>query len=245
MSNLQYWDSWNYGMKWNCIVAWYHLPLLYQLCTTKLSRPTFTPRLEISVEGISEDLVAQLHMPTLGDPEIEFLLFIQKAQTDPIFTIDIPFLQICYLFTRSIDLGKKGTLLGDDRLVICKHEHGEPAQFLDILLVGLILRLPLIVDVSQKIAILKVILQILRVAIVLRGHQSALRKGPPRVALEKAAPRPTQPIRGRAFLKLADPVVLASKGHEILYPRIVAAFNVRAQELAALGKAEGVDGRGS
>lgn len=54
-----------------------------------------------------------------------------------------------------------------------------------------------------------------------------------------------EPVIGAAFLELADTVVLATEGDEIGHPRPVAAFNVRAQKLAALRKAEGVDGRGS
>ena len=224
---------------------YYFQVFYYFYTTTRPSRPTFVPRFEISMKGIRKDLITQLHMPTLRDPKIKSLLLVQKAQTDPIFAIEIPFLQPCHLLTRRIHLGEKGTLLRNNRLVLCKHVHGESTQFLHILLIGLILRLPLVINIGQKITILEIVVQILRIAIVLRGHQSTLRKRPPRIPLEDAAPRLTQPIRRGAVLELADAVVLAAKGHEILHSGRVAAFDIGAEELAALGEAEGVYGGGA
>ncbi len=203
----------------------------------------FVSRHEVFFEGVCKDLVAQLHMPTLSDPEIESLLFVQEAQTDPVFPIDVPFLQLCHHLTRSVDLGEKGTLLGDDCCVVCKHKHDESAQPSHVFLVGVIFHFPLIIYVSQKVAIFKIVVQILRVSIVLRGHQSALRKRAPRIAFEDTAPGLTQPIISSAVLKLTDTVMLTSKGNKMLHSWIVAALNVSSKELAALREAKSIDGR--
>ena len=66
----------------------------------------------------------------------------------------------------------------------------------------------------------------------------------PGVALQQPIPGPADPVAGRAVLEFADPVMLAAKCYEICHAGLVAAFNVAAQELAALGKSDGVDCRG-
>ena len=52
------------------------------------------------------------------------------------------------------------------------------------------------------------------------------------------------PIRGTTSLELGYAIVLATEGNEVSDWRIVAAFDVAAEELAALGEAEGVDSGG-
>ena len=46
---------------------------------------------------------------------------------------------------------------------------------------------------------------------------------------------------GTAILEFADPVVLAAESDESMDSRTIAAFDISAQELAALGEAEGID----
>ena len=53
------------------------------------------------------------------------------------------------------------------------------------------------------------------------------------------------PVVVGAVLEFADAVVLAAEGDEGVYGRVVAALDVGAEELAALGETEGVDGGGA
>lgn len=50
------------------------------------------------------------------------------------------------------------------------------------------------------------------------------------------------PVGGRAVLEVANTVVLTSESDEIRDGRVIAALDIGAEELAALGEAEGVDG---
>lgn len=53
----------------------------------------------------------------------------------------------------------------------------------------------------------------------------------------------TNKVAPAAFLELGDAVVLAAEGDEVTDGRVIASFDVGAEELAALREAEGVDGR--
>lgn len=83
-----------------------------------------------------------------------------------------------------------------------------------------------------------------QVAVVLRGHQAALDKVAPGVEPQQGHGAFAEQIGVAAGFELVDAVVLAAKGDEAADGRIVAALDVAAQELAALGEANGVDGRG-
>lgn len=87
-------------------------------------------------------------------------------------------------------------------------------------------------------------LEIVRVAEILRGDEFALDEVGPGVGFEEAVPGLAEPVGGFAGLEFADAVVLAAEGDEVGYRRRIAAFDVGAEELAALGEAEGVDGGG-
>lgn len=84
---------------------------------------------------------------------------------------------------------------------------------------------------------LEIAVQILRVSIILRGHEPRLHEIGPSIAFEVSVPAPTHPVVVGAVLELADAVVLAAERDESVDGRAIAALDVGAQELAALGKA--------
>lgn len=64
----------------------------------------------------------------------------------------------------------------------------------------------------------------------------------PCVAFQITVPALTDPVIFAAVLEFADPVVLATEGNKGMHRGLIAAFNVGAQELSALGEAKGVNG---
>ena len=112
------------------------------------------------------------------------------------------------------------------------------------MLVGVVLARPLVVDVGQEIRVVEVVLVVVGVAVVLRGHDVALDVvGPHGAALEQGVGGVAHKVRGAlALLEGGNAVVLAAEGEQAADGRVVAALDVAAQELAALGEADGVDG---
>ena len=101
-------------------------------------------------------------------------------------------------------------------------------------LIRRILHLTLIVDVRQKIAVLKIRVQLLRVPEVLCGDDARLHEICPRAGAQQRLCGVTEPVAQPAGLELRDAVVLAAKGDEVVHGRLVASLDVAAQELAAL-----------
>lgn len=182
-------------------------------------------------------------MSPISDTEVQPGLLVQRPQPDPILLVQLPILQLGHVPRRCVHLAEPGAFLGYHSLIIGKNVHGKLVQPLQIPLVGGIFHCPLVVDVGEKITVFEIAIEVGRVAVILRGHQPVLRERSPRLALEQAVPAAANPVVGAALLELADTVVLAAEGDEIGHPRPVAPFHVGAQKLAALRKAECVDGR--
>ena len=104
----------------------------------------------------------------------------------------------------------------------------------------------LVVDVGQEIGVVEVVLVIIAVAIVLRGHEVALDVvAPYRAALEEGVRGVTHEVCGAlAAFEGGDAVVLAAEREKASDGRVVAALDVAAEELATLGEADRVDGGG-
>lgn len=66
----------------------------------------------------------------------------------------------------------------------------------------------------------------------------------PCVTLQIPIPALANPVVLAAILKFADSIVLTTESDECVNGRTVAAFDISAQELAALGEAECINGRG-
>lgn len=122
--------------------------------------------------------------------------------------------------------------------IILKQEHDKLSQASQILLVLLILDLALIIDISQVRRSVKIRLILGRISIILRRHKTALHKRAPGVEAQQGHGTLAEPVGGSALSKLRDAIVLAAKGDEAADRRVVAALNVAAQELAALGEAD-------
>ena len=153
-------------------------------------------------------------------------MVIEPLESEPILFIQWPVLQLGDLLRSRIVLRKMRGLLRHHRCILGKYIHDEPPQLLQILLVGRILDLPLIVNIGQKIAILKIAVQILWVPKILRGYQPTLYEMRPGVALQVAVPGLADPVVAAAFLELADAIVLAAEGNEAVHRGFVAALDV-------------------
>lgn len=201
------------------------------------------PRLEVSVKNINENDFTQLHMPSFNYPKLKSCLLVEPAKTDPVMQIDIPVLQFGDIFAGRINIAEKGALFWYHCCVFGKHVHDESSQSHHVRLISIVLFFPLIIDVGQEIAVLKVVIQIPWIPIVLRRYQPALHEIAPCVAFQYPGPTLAHPVLGRALPEFADAVVLASKGHQILHSRIVAALDIRSEELPALREAQRIDSR--
>lgn len=66
----------------------------------------------------------------------------------------------------------------------------------------------------------------------------------PCVTLQITIPALANPVVLPAMLKFANSVVLTTESDECVNGRTIAAFDISAQELTALGETECIDGRG-
>lgn len=183
-------------------------------------------------------------MITLDGPEAQRALSIQGLQTQPVLLVHLALLQRRML-PIDLYLSEPRRLLGNGNSVVLKQVHDEIVQADEILLVRFILLVPLIIDIRKVIRLIQVqgVVAVLDGAVVLRGHKAVLHKAAPDVEAQERHGRLADVVQGPALLELGDAVVLAAKGDEVADTGEVAPLNVSAEELAALGEANGVDGR--
>lgn len=219
-----------------------------QICRTGLTDPPLrinAHRSEIRAHNPLQILLTKPHMLALQQIKNQPSLLRQPPQPQPILLVYIPLRQRRHHSTRLIILCKPRGLLRHHRLIIRKHIHDKLIQPGNIIRVGRILNTPLIIHIGQEIAELEVLGQIVRVPEVLRRDQPSLHELRPRAELEQRIGALADQIGGVGTgLEVADAVVLAAEGDEVVDGGVVAALDVGAEELAALAEAERVDGRG-
>lgn len=201
-------------------------------------------RIEIPSESLPQKLLTQLHMPSLRNLKLQPPLLVQPLQPQPILLVQSPLLHFRNLIARLIILRKIRALLWHHCRIFLEHKHDKPLQPLQIILISGVLDLALVVNIGEEITVLKVRLQILRIPVILRRHEPRLHEIGPGIPLQVPVPALADPVIIAAILELADTVVLAAEGDEGVDGGVVAALDVGAEELAALGEAEGVDGGG-
>lgn len=173
--------------------------------------------------------------------KLEAALAVELPQTQPVLLVHFSRPQRDAL--GAVDLLEPGRLLGHDDRVVLEHVHDKVVQGGNVLGVRLVLEDALVVDVGQEVGVLEVLVELLGVAEVLGGHQvrlDVLGKG---VAVQQGHGALAQPVGGAAGAVVDDAVVLRSERDEVPDGREVAPLDVSPQELAALGEANGVDGR--
>lgn len=143
-------------------------------------------------------------------------------------------MQLRHLSRRSINLLKPRAFFWHNCDILRKHVHYKSLELLDILSIPAIFRRPLVIHISKEVAVLEIAFKILGVSEVLRWYQPTLHERDPCSRFQKAVPCVTEPVIGRAFLELADAVVLAAKSNEICHRRFVAALDVSTEKLASL-----------
>ena len=196
--------------------------------------------------GVVEHLLRDLHVVAADGPEAQPSLLVQPAQAQPVLLVHGPLAQGRGL--GAVDLLEPRGLAGDDGGVVGEHVQHQVAQCGQVVGVAHVLQLPLVVDVGQEVTVLQVCVQVGRVAVVLRGHEPRLHEGAPRVEAQQGHGPAAEHVRRPAGAELDDAVVLAAEGGEAAHRRrtTIASstpLDVAAQELPALGEADGVDGR--
>lgn len=199
-----------------------------------LQRPVEFP------ERVIQQARLQLHVFAGRHTELQRTLLVQLFQADPVLLVDLSRPQRGDI--GPVHLGKPARLLGNDRLVLLEHVHDKVLQLAQVLLVLRALVLPLIVDISQEIRAVQILLVLQRRTVVLRRHQVALHVTTPHVTSQQRHCPLTEPICRRALAKVDDAVVLRPKGHEGPHGRAVAPLDITAEELTALAEAQRVDG---
>lgn len=192
--------------------------------------------------GVVEDLLSNLHVLAGDRAELEASLAVELTEADPVLLVHLAGTQRGDL--GAIDLFEPGRLLGDGSGVVLEHVHDKVGQLGNVFLVLGVLELALVVDVSKKVGVLQVGVVVLRVAEVLGRDEARLDHVAPGVEAQQGHGALAQPVGVAAVAELGDAVVLAAEGDQTADGREVATLDIAAQELAALGEADGVDGGG-